>query len=326
MKLSIIIPVYNTISYLNECINSVLSQNSEDIEILLIDDGSTDGSYEFCCEKFADNKQVRLFTKKNEGLAITRNFGIQQSRGEYITFLDSDDYWSPNMAKQLLEKCDKADIVVFDYKELSSNGELFYPNFLSKYPYSISVSGVEFLQEVLTLDKNYPWYAWRYAIKMDLIKNTRFQFSNIRTYEDVASIWKLLTTAEAVNVLACPLYVYRTNRINSLTQGAKLSSELDKLTAIQKNINDITLDKCLSIPLKKLLCNNFSTMYYSSLILVNSLKEGKERRKLFQTLKNLKWIMNYTISGKQRLVSIGVRVVGIHISAILLHFRKIIRK
>lgn len=100
--ISVIIPVYNSKTFLKECINSVLNQTYKEFELLLIDDGSNDGS-EIICDKYAkkDNR-IKVYHKKNEGIARTRNFGLSKAKGDFIAFIDSDDYVLPDYLKKLL--------------------------------------------------------------------------------------------------------------------------------------------------------------------------------------------------------------------------------
>ena len=116
-KVSIIVPVYNTSKYLNSCIKSLLHQTLKDIEIILINDGSTDDS-ESIIKKYKD-KRIKYISKKNEGIGKTRNLGIDTATGEYLSFIDSDDYVEPDFCEKMYEKAtkDKCDIVICDYYE-----------------------------------------------------------------------------------------------------------------------------------------------------------------------------------------------------------------
>ncbi|OSX99190.1 hypothetical protein BTJ45_03867 [Bacillus mycoides] len=119
--LSIVVPIYNVEKYLEECIVSLLQQNIENIEILLIDDGSTDGS-KGIMEKYSKlDKRITCIYKENEGLGPTRNLGTQKAQGQYIMYLDSDDYVQPNSLENLIEEMKKSNqnIIIF-------NGEGFY--------------------------------------------------------------------------------------------------------------------------------------------------------------------------------------------------------
>lgn len=113
IKVSIIVPVYNVEKYIDRCLNSLVNQTLKDIEILIINDGSPDNSIKIC-EKYAlkDNR-IKIYNKENEGLGLTRNYGIERAIGEYISFVDSDDYVSLDMCEKLYKSAKKynADIV-----------------------------------------------------------------------------------------------------------------------------------------------------------------------------------------------------------------------
>ena len=116
IKFSIIIPVYNVKEYLKRCVDSVVKQTYSDIDILLIDDGSTDGSGEECERLAQKDVRIRVIHQKNEGLSAARNTGLQNAHGEYIIFLDSDDYISPDCCERFMEVIsnDTYDIVAAD--------------------------------------------------------------------------------------------------------------------------------------------------------------------------------------------------------------------
>lgn len=102
-KVSVIIPVYNVADYLSECIDSVLRQTYKDVEIILVDDGSTDGSGEICDKFDKTHDRVRSFHKKNEGLGAARNYGLERASGDYVMFLDSDDYIEEKLLEKMLD-------------------------------------------------------------------------------------------------------------------------------------------------------------------------------------------------------------------------------
>lgn len=112
-KISVIVPVYNTIRYLKTCLNSILQQTYLNIEIILVDDGSTDGSDKICDEYAEKNDRIRVIHKENKGVVAARKQGVRAAEGNYIAFVDSDDYIEPNMFERLGELAEKtgADIV-----------------------------------------------------------------------------------------------------------------------------------------------------------------------------------------------------------------------
>ena len=97
IKVSIIIPVYNVEKYLEECVNSILNQKIKNYEIILVDDGSTDSSGEICDKMSANNQEITVIHQKNQGLSEARNSGIKKATGEYLMFVDSDDFINENV-------------------------------------------------------------------------------------------------------------------------------------------------------------------------------------------------------------------------------------
>ena len=113
-KISVIVPVYNVEKYLSRCIDSLIRQSYSNIEILLVDDGSKDESLSICKEYEAKDSRIHVFHKENEGLGLTRNYGVEQATGEYITFVDSDDYLTLDAIDSMVKKAVEtdADVVI----------------------------------------------------------------------------------------------------------------------------------------------------------------------------------------------------------------------
>lgn len=126
---SVVIPVYNVEKYLNECVDSVLCQTFRDIEVILVDDGSLDKSGFICDEYALADDRIRVIHKPNGGVSDARNAGIRIARGEYLLFLDSDDYWDDPKALEIIRSvldhsADRADIVIFQAKLLYPDGSM----------------------------------------------------------------------------------------------------------------------------------------------------------------------------------------------------------
>ena len=101
--ISVIVPVYNIKEYLDRCVRSIMNQTYQNLEILLVDDGSTDGSGELCEKLAKEDTRIRVFHKKNGGSSSARNLGIREAKGEYLGFIDSDDYIEPDMYELLAD-------------------------------------------------------------------------------------------------------------------------------------------------------------------------------------------------------------------------------
>lgn len=128
IKISVIVPVYNAQEYLQECIESVSMQKNRNIELLLVDDGSTDESGRICDEYASADERIRVVHQKNAGPTAARHCGVKESRGEYITFLDSDDYFAPGLFDELSRIVDECapDIVLFNGVEFDITGQTKY--------------------------------------------------------------------------------------------------------------------------------------------------------------------------------------------------------
>ena len=126
MKVSVVIPVYNVKPYLERCVNSVLRQTYKDLEIILVDDGSTDGSGELCNDIATRDHRIRVIHQENQGLSGARNTGIQQATGEYIIFLDSDDKWLLDYGIETLvnHSDDDTDLIMFKAVDIWSHNRM----------------------------------------------------------------------------------------------------------------------------------------------------------------------------------------------------------
>lgn len=126
VKISIVIPIYNAEDHLQRCVDSVLNQTEKNIEIILVDDGSKDNSIEICKNYLNQDKRVQLIHQENSGVSAARNRGIEQACGEYIGFVDSDDWIEPNMYECLLREANQAsaDIVICDARTVYEDGKI----------------------------------------------------------------------------------------------------------------------------------------------------------------------------------------------------------
>lgn len=328
MKFSIIVPVYNVKPYLNICIKSILSQSFTDYEIILVDDGSTDGSGEICDIYQKYDSRVRIIHKVNGGLSSARNAGVSEAHAEYLLFVDSDDaLLNPNVLQNIADSVGESDVLTFGWKEVpDGERESNYPlNLPVKCEYKSIVSGVEYLKKALIQNKLYPWYSWPYIFSRAYWLKHNFLFPEGKKYEDIALTYQLLLNATSVVITDIAGYMYRTNRYGAITYGANFEAESDKLWVLVKNIHDVQADNFIDIELKRLLCNNFSCLYYGILIQSNLLSNYEERKKILELLKDNIEICQYTTLFKQKLVSWCIRMLGMSFTAKILGVRRIIK-
>ena len=145
--ISVIIPVYNTEKYLKKCVDSVLAQSYKNLEIILVDDGSTDNSGKICDEYANMDERVKVIHKKNGGLSSARNTGLDIASGNYIGFLDSDDYISPEMYEQMVSKVEEDYVVCNLFVRINEFGNVFPKNDYHKE--GGKTTEIEYLRELL---------------------------------------------------------------------------------------------------------------------------------------------------------------------------------
>lgn len=210
-SVSIIVPVYNVEKYLAKCIESILSQTYRDIEVLLIDDGSTDGSADICKEYSRQDDRIRYIRQENGGLGNARNRGIQEASGKYILFIDSDDYIAENMVEQLYQN------IITSGADMATCGiyNVFQQKCTAQYDkIEKFLCSSEEAFGLLLIGEKIPGSSCNKLIQADILKDIRFPEGI--PYEDVGFHIDLMQKVETVYVDTTPLYYY-VHRENSIT-------------------------------------------------------------------------------------------------------------
>lgn len=215
MFFSIIIPVYNVEKYLKFCINSILQQNFNNYEIILVDDGSTDSS-SIICDEYSKYKNIKVFHKKNGGLSSARNTGLEKAIGEYIVFLDSDDYFISDSV------LDKLFLVINKYQcDLFYSGNVYYDTegqiTYNKYNFIISKSRRYFFEINEVYGKKFQLGAPFFIYKREFLKNNNLTFTENLLHEDIDWIQRVIIKTCSIGYLKFGYYCYRLQRKNSIT-------------------------------------------------------------------------------------------------------------
>lgn len=205
--ISVIVPIYNTEKYLDECIGSIVNQTYSNLEILLINDGSTDNSLGICKKWARKDSRIKIISHVNVGLVRTRNIGLENATGEYISFIDSDDYVSKKLYESAIcpFKNEDIDIVIFNVWRVDNRG-----NFLKateKIEENKQLSSKEALKKIVVGDLNN--YYCNKIFKRKMIKDT-ISIPN-RAYEDLGTMYKIFDRAKSIYCLPDGLYFYRQN-------------------------------------------------------------------------------------------------------------------
>jgi len=373
IKLSFIVPVYNVAPYLRKCVDSLLAQDYDDYEIILVDDGSTDESSAICDEYAASSLSaagtspfseadhsiipIRVIHQPNAGLSAARNAGLKIAKGEYICFVDSDDYWQPNVLSGLMAQVerDNLDVLRFDYQNvrLTPNGayEVFEPNKTPRYidHKNEIVNGETYLNTRM----GYACYAVMFILRRDLILPTRvnkkdsfplrvksFAQSNVQRtlveqngvgllftpgihFEDVDWLPRMMLCAQRVNSTQTTVYNY------FVRQGSITKTQGNK-AKIRKNIEDsMSIIETYSAyieryPACRWLKNMQSSMIASVLMTVaqslySERKEYISRLKAFNVFPLSIADQGRTYKRRAMLINISPRL-----AVLILHFKKMI--
>lgn len=226
-KVSIIIPVYNVEPYLHKCVDSVLAQTLTDIEIILVDDGSPDACPTICDEYALSDTHIKVIHKTNGGLGSARNAGLDTATGEYIAFVDSDDFIAAEMVEQLLSALLKtdADLSICGYQKTDESG--IPSGSKSSFSYSV-MTGMQVLEKLYTPDYIYFTIACNKLFKKSLFSEIRFPEGKL--FEDGYAAFRYYYASKTVVCLPECFYFYLT-RNNSITTSSLSVKNLDGLDA-----------------------------------------------------------------------------------------------
>lgn len=320
MKVSVIVPVYNVEKYLHQCVDSVLGQTYQDLEVILVDDGSTDGCPAICDKYARMDSRVRVIHQENGGLSAARNTGIEHITGEYVMFLDSDDYWMQDTALEIITnrlRMTDADVLCFSYAKCSESGQIISNRFEE-----IPSRPVACTQESQQLDfmfghSVYIASAWNKAIKKNIVVEHPFEVG--KTSEDIVWCAQLLRDATSFDFISNSLYGYR-QREDSITHNysMKRCEDLCENVAICISIVNETAE-----PLKKYLYT-YTAYQYATFFAVQAFC-AQINKHCLSTMKEFGWILKYHgESSKVKSIERAYRVLGFEaLCALLRKTRKI---
>lgn len=237
---SVIIPVYNVAKLLERCVDSVLAQTYANLEVILIDDGSTDMSGAFCDVYAKRDSRIRVIHQQNAGLSAARNAGLKIAKGQYVTFVDSDDAVRPRLIEHLLGLCIdyhvKMSICSFTEVLRGQNPPASITDAASSDEATI-VDTLDCLTRMLS-EQGFSMSAWGKLYSRDLFKGVTFPIG--RLYEDVGTTYRLVLKCPNIAISALPAYLYYINP-DSITQQAFSLKKLDLITLTDKMCDDLVI-------------------------------------------------------------------------------------
>lgn len=213
-KVSVVVPIYNVQEYLSKCIESLLNQTFNDFELILVNDGSKDDSLNIVREYEKKDARIIVIDKQNGGLSDARNAGIAIAKGEYILFVDSDDFVEKELLEKTLNKATQtnADIVMFDvfqYYQSTGKKEVIRNVYQESQVYTLK-QNPEMITKILNA-------AWNKLYKLSLFQENRILYPWGCYYEDLGTTYRLLARAQKIAFVNEPLYNYLQDRPGNIT-------------------------------------------------------------------------------------------------------------
>ena len=308
--LSIIIPMYNLEQYISYCLDSIVSQIRENVEIILIDDGSKDKTKEICnsyCEKYS---YIKYFYQDNAGVSVARNNGLKRAIGDYILFVDGDDWIIKDTLLQIINKIKKnreVDIFAGDFVKSKNNQAKS-----KKVRTTLNLKEYDFPENLIKLfeTNNFNPSLGCNIIKRNLFfDNNILLDANVKYTEDMDCMLQLFLKAEKIVFIEKPFYVYRQNQ-SSATHSCSLKRVDDTMNFVIK-WND-RIQEIESVELKKYLFN-FVQYEYSIVVGLLYTLPKNERRKIITKVKEYEYLFTKGISKKVKIVYYVYKLFGFKI-------------
>lgn len=304
MRISFIVPVYKVEKYLPQCIESIISNKKADLELILVDDGSPDRSGRICDEYAQNDNRIVVIHKENAGVSAARNEGINIAKGDYIWFLDSDDYLRSNaieIMERLLYSYIEADMITCPH--INEYGEGMCEEEPLPFEYQEKLySKTDFLYKLKESEGAY-WAPWK-----NIYRNSIIQTNNIRFLEDVSCAedceFFMNFVEKAENFCYCrePLVYYRTAREGSITNVMSKKAILDQLKIFAENSKQITGTPDMS--------SFFANKFANTIFLMYNIKDKAEIADIILYIDKHKDVLAHTKGVKYRVAKILWSLMG----------------
>lgn len=318
MKLSVIIPIYKVEKYLRSCIDSVLRQDLSDYEIILVDDGSPDSCPVICDEYASKYDFIHVIHKPNGGLSSARNAGIHEARGDYIIFLDSDDWWNPRVdARKMLEQVKAnpdADFFLFTSLDYVPEQGWFKRAEHEKLK-DVPTDSVDSFYRTLLMNGNLEVHAGTKIINRNFVIKNGLFFKEGITSEDNEWMLRLLRVVKSVRIIDEPLYIYRSGRVGSITNTIKTKNLSDMLDIVQQSIDYCKINADFKFGEYELCYCAY--LWFSVLGLSAKLKKN-EKAILKEKFSKTSEVCPYSNSPKTKLAYTVYRLFGLNITSFIL--------
>ncbi len=320
-EFSIIVPVYNAQEYLDECVRSVLSQSCTDFELLLVDDGSVDDSPAMCDRFSSSDGRVKAIHTKNGGASKARNTGLDYASGEYIIFLDSDDYWDNKDALHILSKNiseNHSDILMFGCTDWNTvTGE----KKITRCDYDLDLlaqNDIEKSLHYLFSNKLLPGGPTVFAVKSSLINKINLRFKEGIQAEDYDWVLSLFCNCSSISAVNEPFYIYRKGQGSTVSSGASIKLINGTVYTIEKWEN---LADTYSDVIRADILNYLAFIYSTGIIIIGRMSKA-DKNSAIEKMKPFKHILSCGYWKKVRLVKYFLKLFGFRITAGAVHLAR----
>lgn len=277
MKFSIIVPVYNVEKYIDKCLDSILNQTYKNYEVIIVNDGTKDNSVEIINKYVKKYNQFKLYEKENGGLSDARNYGLQYVTGDYLLFIDSDDYIDKNLLKKLNNelKEQKYDLIKFKINLVDENNNII------RKETGISSSKIVNTKELF--DQEFCEPAWTYCYNFEFWKENNFKYIKGMIHEDFGLTPQIIMTANSIYYLDYYGYNY-VQRTNSIMSEKSIEKDIKKAYDMLKQF-----DRLIKIDYKnKKYIKTYKSFLANAVISKSNTLIGKEKNKYISELKKRK--------------------------------------
>jgi len=301
---SVIVPVYNIEEYLKECVGSILAQREVPLELILVDDGSTDGSPAMCDAFAKEDVRVRVVHQKNGRAAAARNAGLRCAKGDYVLFVDGDDWIEPSVILTLHHSIQRRAVDLIFLEAVKAFPDGSQQSFADGYKKEL-IDGKqrgEVLNHIASLEK-FPGSACTKLARMDMIRREQLYFLEGTTGEDVDWVARALLCAETFAYCSETYYFYRQNRPGSVTHRPGESNFVDLLRIVER-----WSDPYLTTRPGQELLNDFMAYEFSVAMALYGGLPKEARKKYRLRMRELKWLLQDGRTKKIKLVN-GVQTI-----------------
>lgn len=319
MKISFIVPVYKVEKFLRQCVESVVFQSYKEKEIILVDDGSPDNSPELCDKLASEYDCVTVIHKENGGLSDARNIGLKEASGDYVVFVDGDDFWRSTDALDILvsnvTENPNLDFVGFNCSYYYPDSDRFSPWVEYDYDLSNPIPGNIAIQKLVT-SGTVPMSACLKLIKRELLINHNITFEKGQIHEDIPWFINLLEKSNSCLFLNEYIYAYRQNVVGSITNSIN-EKGFNCLLDIVKNEYYKLESRKFSQESKDSI-KSFLAYELGILMMEVHLLPEEKRAKARSEIKSLSGLLKYTQNPKTKLVSCVYSIFGFTITEYVL--------